>query len=303
MAEAAGQQAISLESRLWKDYLELTKPRVVLLLMLTAIIGMFLATPGMVPWTVLVFGSFGMALSMGAAAAFNHVVDQRIDALMARTQARPIVQGKITHYRAIGFALFLSFMSMATLVVFTNVLTAVLTFVGLIGYAVIYTLYLKRATPQNIVIGGLAGAIPPLLGWTAVTGEVHPHALLLVLIIFVWTPPHFWPLAIHRIEDYSRAGIPMLPVTHGLEFTKSSIVHYTILLAIVSLLPYLTVMSGLIYLVSALVLNAVFLVYAFKLKYRPEPGLAMKTFGYSIVYLALLFAALLVDHYYTILLT
>lgn len=303
MAEAAGQQAISLESRLWKDYLELTKPRVVLLLMLTAIIGMFLATPGMVPWTVLVFGSFGMALSMGAAAAFNHVVDQRIDALMARTQDRPIVQGKITHYRAIAFALLLSMLSMATLVVFTNVLTAVLTFVGLIGYAVIYTLYLKRATPQNIVIGGLAGAIPPLLGWTAVTGEVHPHALLLVLIIFVWTPPHFWPLAIHRIEDYSRAGIPMLPVTHGLEFTKSSIVHYTILLAIVSILPYLTVMSGLIYLVSALVLNAVFLVYAFKLKYRPEPGLAMKTFGYSIVYLALLFAALLVDHYYTILLT
>jgi protoheme IX farnesyltransferase len=271
--------------------------------MLTAIIGMFLATPGMVPWTVLVFGSFGMALSMGAAAAFNHVVDQRIDALMARTQDRPIVQGKITHYRAIAFALLLSMLSMATLVVFTNVLTVVLTFVGLIGYAVIYTLYLKRATPQNIVIGGLAGAIPPLLGWTAVTGEVHPHALLLVLIIFVWTPPHFWPLAIHRIEDYSRAGIPMLPVTHGLEFTKSSIVHYTILLAIVSILPYLTVMSGLIYLVSALVLNAVFLVYAFKLKYRPEPGLAMKTFGYSIVYLALLFAALLVDHYYTILLT
>jgi protoheme IX farnesyltransferase len=303
MAEATGEQTISLESRLWKDYLELTKPRVVLLLMLTAIIGMFLATPGMVPWPVLVFGSFGMALSMGAAAAFNHVVDQRIDALMARTQDRPIVQGKITHYRAVAFALLLSFLSMATLVVFTNVLTAVLTFVGLIGYAVIYTLYLKRATPQNIVIGGLAGAIPPLLGWTAVTGEVHPHALLLVLIIFVWTPPHFWPLAIHRIEDYSRAGIPMLPVTHGLEFTKSSIVHYTILLAIVSILPYLTVMSGLIYLASALVLNAVFLVYAFKLKYRPEPGLAMKTFGYSIVYLALLFAALLVDHYYTILLT
>lgn len=301
MADATEQDAISLENRLWRDYLELTKPRVVLLLMLTAVIGMFLATPGMVPWTVLVFGSIGMALSMGAAAAFNHVVDQRIDAVMARTQDRPIVQGKITHYRAIAFAWLLSVLSMVTLVVFTNVLTAVLTFIGLIGYAVIYTLYLKRATPQNIVIGGLAGAIPPLLGWTAVTGEVHPHALLLVLIIFVWTPPHFWPLAIHRIEDYSRAGIPMLPVTHGLEFTKSSIVHYTILLAIVSVLPYLTVMSGLIYLVAALVLNAIFLVYAFKLKYRPEPGLAMRTFGYSIVYLALLFAALLVDHYYTIL--
>jgi protoheme IX farnesyltransferase len=303
MADATEQDAISLENRLWRDYLELTKPRVVLLLMLTAVIGMFLATPGMVPWTVLVFGSIGMALSMGAAAAFNHVVDQRIDAVMARTQDRPIVQGKITHYRAIAFAWLLSVLSMVTLVVFTNVLTAVLTFIGLIGYAVIYTLYLKRATPQNIVIGGLAGAIPPLLGWTAVTGEVHPHALLLVLIIFVWTPPHFWPLAIHRIEDYSRAGIPMLPVTHGLEFTKSSIVHYTILLAIVSVLPYLTVMSGLIYLVVALVLNAIFLVYAFKLKYRPEPGLAMRTFGYSIVYLALLFAALLVDHYYTILLS
>ena len=283
----------------WRDYFELTKPRVVLLLMLTAVVGMFLATPGMVPWEILIFGSLGMAFAMGAAAAVNHVVDQRIDALMARTENRPLVRGKINSQKALIFAAVLSVLSMTILSVFVNTLTAFLTLFGLIGYAFIYTLYLKRATPQNIVIGGLAGAIPPLLGWTAVTNSIDPHALLLVLIIFVWTPPHFWPLAIHRINDYSKAGIPMLPVTHGVEFTKTTILHYTLLLALCTLLPYLTGMSGLIYLVCTLVLNAFFVYYAVRLKFTPASGMAMKTFGYSIVYLALLFAALLIDHYYT----
>ena len=281
----------------WRDYYELTKPRVVALLMLTAVVGMFLATPGMVPLEVLTLGSLGMALAMGAAAAVNHVVDQRIDAIMARTENRPIVRGKIGAQRALIFAAVLSAISMVILDVFINRLTAVLTLFGIVGYAFIYTMYLKRATPQNIVIGGIAGAIPPLLGWTAVTNELHPHALLLVLIIFVWTPPHFWALAIHRRDEYAKAGIPMLPVTHGIEFTKTSVLHYTLLLILASMLPYITGMCGGIYAVSAMALGAVFLYYALKLKYRPESGTAMKTFGYSIVYLMLLFVALLIDHY------
>lgn len=281
----------------WRDYYELTKPRVVALLMLTAVVGMFLSTPGMVPIEVLTLGSLGMALAMGAAAAVNHVVDQRIDAIMARTENRPIVRGKIGAHKALIFAAVLSTISMVILDVFINRLTAVLTLFGIVGYAFIYTMYLKRATPQNIVIGGIAGAIPPLLGWTAVTNELHPHALLLVLIIFVWTPPHFWALAIHRRDEYAKAGIPMLPVTHGIEFTKTSVLHYTLLLLIASMLPFITGMCGGIYAISALGLGCVFLYYALKLKYRPEPGTAMKTFGYSIVYLMLLFVALLVDHY------
>ncbi len=281
----------------WRDYYELTKPKVVALLMLTAVVGMFLSTPGMVPLEVLTLGSLGMAFAMAAAAAVNHVVDQRIDAIMARTENRPIVRGKIGPQKALIFAAVLSAISMVVLDVFINRLTAVLTLFGIVGYAFIYTMYLKRATPQNIVIGGIAGAIPPLLGWTAVTNELHPHALLLVLIIFVWTPPHFWALAIHRRDEYAKAGIPMLPVTHGIEFTKTSVLHYTLLLLVASMLPYITGMCGGIYAVSALGLGAVFLYYAFKLKYKPEAGTAMKTFGYSIVYLMLLFVALLVDHY------
>jgi len=282
----------------WRDYLELTKPKVVVVLMLTAVIGMFLSTPGWVPLKVLIFGSLGMAMAMGASAVVNHVMDQRIDALMERTLNRPVVSGKIDRKKALLFAAFLSIASMVILDIFTNRLTAVLTFFGIVGYAFIYTMYLKRATPQNIVIGGLAGAIPPLLGWTAVTNEVHPHALLLVLIIFVWTPPHFWALAIHRRDDYAKAEIPMLPVTHGIPFTKTSILLYTILLLITTLLPYLTGMSGKLYLSGAIVLGIWFLVYAIKLKYRPLAGTAMKTFGFSIVYLMLLFIILLVDHYF-----
>ena len=281
----------------WRDYYELTKPRVVALLMLTAVVGMFLSTDAMVPWQVLTLGSLGMAFAMAAAAAVNHVVDQRIDAIMARTENRPIVRGKIGPQRALIFAAILSALSMVILDVFINRLTAVLTLFGIVGYAFIYTMYLKRATPQNIVIGGIAGAIPPLLGWTAVTNELHPHALLLVLIIFVWTPPHFWALAIHRRDEYAKAGIPMLPVTHGIEFTKTSVLHYTLLLVIASMLPFITGMCGSIYAVSAMLLGGVFLYYALLLKYRPKANTAMKTFGYSIVYLMLLFVALLVDHY------
>ena len=281
----------------WRDYYELTKPRVVMLLMLTAIVGMFMATPGMVPLQVLLLGSIGMAFAMAAAAAVNQVVDQRIDGIMARTSNRPIVQGKVSSQRALLFAAVLSILSMFILSFFINPLTAFLTLFGIVGYAFIYTLYLKRATPQNIVIGGLAGAIPPLLGWTAVTNQIDPHALLLVLIIFIWTPPHFWALAIHRRDDYAKAGIPMLPVTHGIPYTQSAVLHYTLLLALCTLLPYLTGMSGLIYLAATLVLNAIFIYYAARLRFAPFPGIAMKTFGFSIVYLMGLFIALLVDHY------
>ncbi len=283
---------------LWRAYWELTKPGVVALLMVTAVIGMFLATPGMVPLRVLILGSLGLALSMMASAVVNQVMDQRIDAIMARTQKRPLVQGRVNTTAALFFAAVLCVLSLLILDVFINRLTAVLTFFGIVGYAFVYTLWLKRATPQNIVIGGLAGAIPPLLGWTAVTGHVHPHALLLVLIIFAWTPPHFWALAIHRREEYAKADIPMLPVTHGLEFTKTSVLLYTVILLLTALLPYLTGMSGLIYLVGSSVLGGIFLLYAIKLKFRDDPRVPMKTFGYSITYLFLLFILLLVDHYF-----
>ncbi|MDP2228496.1 MAG: heme o synthase [Moraxellaceae bacterium] len=282
---------------LWRAYWELTKPGVVALLMVTAVIGMVIATPTLPPLRVLVLGSLGMALAMMASAAVNQIMDQRIDAIMARTHQRPLVQGRVNTRAALVFAAVLAALSMFILVTFINVLTAVLTFVGLIGYAFIYTLWLKRATPQNIVIGGLAGAIPPLLGWTAVTGEVHPHALLLVLIIFAWTPPHFWALAIHRRDEYAKADIPMLPVTHGLDFTKTSVLLYTVILLLTALLPYLTGMSGLIYLVGSSVLGAIFLLYAIRLKFQSDPKVPMQTFGYSITYLFLLFILLLVDHY------
>ena len=283
-----------------RDYWALTKPGVVALLMVTAVIGMFLATPGMVPLRVLVLGSLGLALAMMASAVVNQIMDQRIDAIMARTRKRPLVQGRVNTRAALVFAVLLGLGSLFILAVFINPLTAVLTFFGIIGYAFIYTLWLKRATPQNIVIGGLAGAIPPLLGWTAVTGSVHPHALLLVLIIFAWTPPHFWALAIHRRDEYAKADIPMLPVTHGLEFTKTSVLLYTVILFIITLLPYLTGMSGLIYLAGSTVLGTIFLVYAVRLKFRNDPRVPMKTFGYSITYLFLLFLILLLDHYFTL---
>ena len=286
----------------WRDYLALTKPGVVLLLMVTAVAGMFLATEpaGMVPLSILLPATIGLALAMMASAAINQIMDQKIDAIMARTEKRPIVTGKINTRAAVAFAVALAALSMALLYFLVNPLTAWLTLFGFVGYAFIYTLYLKRATPQNIVIGGLAGAIPPLLGWSSVTGDVHPYALLLVLIIFVWTPPHFWALAIHRAEEYAKAEIPMLPVTHGIPFTRESVLYYTVLLFLSSLLPYLTGMSGLIYLVSAVILGIVFLHHAVRLRFSEDPKLPMKTFGYSITYLFVLFAALLVDHYFPI---
>ncbi len=284
------------------DYLELCKPKVVALLLLTAIIGMFLATDpttGWMPsWEVLILGTIGIGFASASAAVVNHVVDERIDIIMARTTNRPIPQKKVSPNRAIGFAALLGVVSMAILYFFINTATAVLTFFGLVGYAFIYTMYLKRATPQNIVIGGLSGALPPLLGWTAVNGNfMDPNALLLVLIIYVWTPPHFWALAIHRRDDYARAEIPMLPVTHGIEFTKTCIIYYTILLMVTTVLPYLTGMSGLLYLAGSLILGGIFMYYALKLKFKPEENTAIKTFGYSIVYLMVLFVVLLVDHY------
>ncbi len=285
----------------WRDYLELTKPKVVVLILVTAVVGMFMATPGMVPWNILIIATIGIGFAAGGAAVVNHVVDQKIDAIMARTLKRPIATGKIDARKAILLAMVLSVTSMILLYFFINPLTALLTLFGLVGYAFVYTMYLKRATPQNIVIGGLSGAIPPLLGWTAVDGyggTIHPHALLLVLIIFVWTPPHFWALAIFRRDEYAKANIPMLPVTHGIEFTKTSIILYTVLLIFAGLLPYLTRMSGLVYAISSSILGLIFLAYAVKLKLSDERKIAMDTFKYSINYLLLIFVALLVDHYF-----
>ncbi len=280
-----------------RDYLELTKPRVVALITFTAMVGMLLATPGMVPWEVLVFGSLGIALMAGSAAAINHLVDRRVDAMMARTRHRPLPSGHLESWQVLRFAVIIGLIGLGLLLAFTNPLTAILTFASLIGYAVIYTLFLKRATPQNIVIGGAAGAAPPLLGWTAVTGQVDSGALLLFLIIYIWTPPHFWALAIHRRHDYANADIPMLPVTHGVAFTRLHILLYTILLFLITLLPFLTGMSGWIYLISAVLLGLRFLSYAVRLYATGDDRLAMPTFGFSIVYLFGLFAALMLDHY------
>ena len=281
----------------WRDYFELCKPRVVALMLLTAVVGMQLASPGWIPWQILIFGTLGIGLLASSAAAINHLVDQRIDIVMARTQRRPLPTGRITPQHAFYFAITLGTLGMFVLLVFINTLTALLTLMSLVGYAGIYTLYLKRATPQNIVIGGIAGAAPPLLGWTAVTNTIDPHSLLLVLIIFVWTPPHFWALAIHRQQDYAKADIPMLPVTHGIPFTKSNIVIYTLLLTAASLMPYATAMSGIIYLMGALVLDMGFLYLAFVLWHGQTNRLAMPTFHYSIYYLLLLFVFLLADHF------
>lgn len=281
----------------WRDYLELTKPKVVALILLTAVVGMHLATPGVVPLQVLILGTLGIGLAAGSAAAVNHIVDRRIDGVMARTTRRPVPQGKVSPRHGAIFAGLLAVSSMLILSIFINPLTAWLTLGSLVGYAFIYTLYLKRATPQNIVIGGLSGAAPPLLGWVAVTGNIDPHALLLVLIIYAWTPPHFWALAIHRVDDYAKAEIPMLPVTHGVAFTKTMILLYTLLLLMTTLLPFLTGMSGWLYLAGALALGIGFLGYAVALRWFPKPQTAIKTFGYSIVYLMALFVVLLLDHY------
>ncbi|MGB5209308.1 MAG: heme o synthase [Gammaproteobacteria bacterium] len=279
------------------DYLGLCKLKVVSLIVFTAIVGMFLAVPGMPPLDKLLLGSIGIALAAASAAAINHVLDARIDAVMKRTRRRPLPTGQLTETEALIFAFALGLVSMIILASFVNPLTAVLTFLSLIGYAVVYTVWLKRATPQNIVIGGAAGAAPPVLGWTAITGDIHAHALLLFLIVFTWTPPHFWALAIARKDDYAKVSIPMMPVTHGVEFTRLQILYYTVLLIIVSLLPYLTGMSGLVYLAGALIFGGVFLYYAIAMRFSERPELPMKTFAYSITYLMGVFAALLVDHY------
>ncbi len=281
----------------WRAYYELCKPRVVALMLITTIVGMLLAKPGMPPWPILIFGNLGIGLTAAAGAVINHLVDRRIDAVMYRTQGRPLPSGKISPHIAVIFAVLLATLGLGLLVTFVNLLTAVLTLFSLVGYALIYTVFLKRATPQNIVIGGLAGAMPPLLGWTAVTGHLDYGGLLLVLIIFVWTPPHFWALAIYRVEEYAKAHIPMLPVTHGIAFTKLNILLYTWLLVAVTMLPFAVGMSGVIYLIGALLLGGGFLYWAIRLKYSNNPKVAMKTFSYSIIYLMLLFVLLLVDHY------
>jgi protoheme IX farnesyltransferase len=281
----------------WRDYLELTKPRVVALMILTALIGMCMAVPGFVPWQPLLLGNLGIALCAGAAAAINHLVDERIDQQMSRTRSRPVATGKVSQRAAALFAAILAFVGIGVLMIWVNTLTAVLTVASLIGYAFVYTMFLKRATPQNIVIGGLAGAAPPLLGWTAVTGEVHGHALLLVLIIFAWTPPHFWALAIHRREEYASVGIPMLPVTHGVRFTALHIFLYTVIMILITLLPFATLLSGWLYLVGAAILGAVFLYWSVEILRDKNPKAPMETFKFSITYLLVLFIIMLADHW------
>ncbi|MGZ8152817.1 MAG: heme o synthase [Methylovulum sp.] len=281
----------------WKSYLTLCKPNVVAEMLFTAIVGMLLAVPGMPPVDLTIYGIVGIALAASSAAAINHFIDRKADAEMARTEKRPLPAGNLSTTNVLGFAFILGVSSMLLLVFMVNMLTAVLTFLSLFGYAIIYTVYLKRASPQNIVIGGAFGATPPLLGWCAMTGEIHPYALLLMLIIFVWTPPHFWALAIARREEYAKVKIPMLPVTHGADFTRLQILLYTVLLLIVTLLPYLTGMSGLIYLALALPLGLIFIYFAILMMRYKDNKTAMKTFGYSIVYITVLFAALLIDHY------
>jgi protoheme IX farnesyltransferase len=281
----------------WKKYLTLCKPNVVLEMLFTAVVGMLLAVPGMPPLDTLAYSVAGIALAASSAAAINHFIDRKADAEMRRTENRPLPKGDLTAANVIAFAAMLGIASMALLVVKVNVLTAVLTFLSLFGYAFIYTVYLKRMTPQNIVIGGAFGATPPLLGWAAMTNEIHPYALLLMLIIFVWTPPHFWALAIARREEYAKVNIPMLPVTHGAEFTRLQILLYTVLLLIVTVLPYLTGMTGLIYLAAAVLLGLAFIYLALLMMLRKDNKTAMQTFAYSIVYITVLFAVLLLDHY------
>jgi protoheme IX farnesyltransferase len=292
VTELASKQIVS-----WRDYYEMCKPRVVMLMILTAMVGMFLAVPGMVPWDILILGNLGIALVAGSGAVVNHLIDYRVDSVMKRTHNRPIPQGRVDQKQAALFATTIGIAGMLILLFWVNPLCAWLTLASFVGYAFIYTGYLKRATPQNIVIGGLSGAMPPLLGWSAVTGTIEPGALILVLIIFAWTPPHFWALAIHRKEEYAKTGIPMLPVTHGEHLTKIHIILYTVIMFLITLLPYLTGMSGPIYLLAAVVLGLGFLWWSLMLMYRPKASTAMDTFRYSIVYLMVLFVVLLIDHY------
>lgn len=281
----------------WRDYLELCKPKVVALMLMTSLIGMLLAVPGMVPLDILILGNLGIALCAGSAAAINHLVDRQIDSKMQRTHNRPIAKGRVEPYKALIFAMVIGVLGMVILLVFINALTAWLTLASLLGYALVYTLFLKRATPQNIVIGGLAGAAPPLLGWTSVTNNVDPYGLLLVLIIFAWTPPHFWALAVHRKNDYAKADIPMLPVTHGERYTKIHILLYTVIMVLVTLLPYVIGMFHWLYLLGALLLGAGFIYWSVVLLLDKHPNAAMETFKYSIIYLMALFVVMLVDHY------
>ncbi len=298
MTELLIQKAVGIP---WREYYALCKPKVVYLIVFTAIVGMLLASPGLVAPGTLFFGALGIALGAASGAAVNHWVDQRIDALMERTRQRPLPQGQLSPAAALSFAIGLGLSSMLILVFYVNTLTAVLTLASLVGYAVIYTVFLKRSTPHNIVLGGAAGAAPPVLGWSAVTGEVGTEALLLFLLIFIWTPPHFWALAIRRRAEYAAAGVPMLPVTHGVRFTKLNILVYTLMLLVVSLLPFLYHMSGPLYLLGALGLGGGFIWHAWRL-YRGEGDAhAMKTFGYSIFYLSTLFVFLLADHYLLVL--
>ena len=292
MTDITSNQAAS-----WRDFYEMCKPRVVMLMILTSLVGMFLAVPGMVPVDVLIFGNLGIALVAGSGAVVNHLIDRKIDIIMKRTHNRPVAQGRVEPRQAAVFAIVIGVLGMAILLFLVNPLSAWLTLASFIGYAFIYTGYLKHATPQNIVIGGLSGAMPPLLGWAAVTGTIEPGALILVLIIFAWTPPHFWALAIHRKEEYAKSGVPMLPVTHGEFVTKVHIIVYTVMLIAASVLPFFTGMSSWLYLASALALGVGFLVWSIILMVRPGPTTAMDTFKYSILYLAVLFVALVVDHY------
>lgn len=290
-------ETTSTASASWRDYYELCKPRVVYLMILTSLVGMFLAVPGMVPLDVLILGNLGIALVAASGAVVNHLIDRKIDIKMARTHNRPVAQGRVDPMQAAMFALTIGVAGMAIMLIWVNSLSAWLTLASFIGYAFIYTGYLKHATPQNIVIGGLAGAMPPLLGWSAVSNTVDPNAVILVLIIFAWTPPHFWALAIHRKDDYANSGVPMLPVTHGERVTKIHILVYTLILIATSTLPYFSGLSGLSYLAVALLSGAGFLYYACKLMFRPIASTPMDTFRYSIVYLAILFVALMIDHY------
>ncbi len=287
----------------WRDFLALCKPKIVAMIVFTAMVGMFLSTPGMIPLDAFLFGSIGIGLAAASAATINHIVDERIDSIMSRTSRRPLPKGKLSSQSAIIFAASLCCLSMLVLGFLVNVLTAVLTLLSLVGYGFVYSMYLKRATPQNIVIGGAAGAAPPVLGWSAISGNLDPSSLLLFLIIFAWTPPHFWALAIYRRNDYAKADIPMLPVTHGVEFTRLHILLYTVVLFVITLLPFITLMSGLTYLFGAVVLGGWFLYYAIKMQKDHSDQLAMQTFSFSIVYLLALFAFLLVDHYIPVLLS
>ncbi|MAX06388.1 heme o synthase [Gammaproteobacteria bacterium] len=281
----------------WRDFYEMCKPRVVMLMILTSLVGMFLAVPGMVPIDILILGNLGIALVAASGAVVNHLIDRKIDIMMKRTHNRPLPQGRVDARQTIVFAIALGVTGMGILLYWVNPISAWLTLASFVGYAFIYTGYLKHATPQNIVIGGLSGAMPPLLGWSAVTGTIEPDALVLVLIIFAWTPPHFWALAIHRKDEYAKSGVPMLPVTHGEFVTKVHIIVYTVVLVIVSVFPYFSGMSGLLYLASALVLGFGFLIWSGLLMFKPKATTAMDTFKYSIVYLTVLFVALVADHY------